>query len=380
MMLPRLRDPYFNYRYRHQLHVLRVTVAISLTYTLLLIFNFPHAVWALLSALVVMNNLPYVGGVLDKGGQRLLGTLLGALWGILITLIPGTPHLVVAGWALLGIALATGITFTTRYVYSGLMFCVSLLVVVGDGQQDLSIALWRFFNVMLGTSVGIAVTALLLPQKATDVLRFLLAENLDTLARLYHTHTSASTSADIDTKQLVGEIGSRLIKQQGLMDSIERERRLRHEELEQILSLQWRMLSTVELLLNTLWNTRAGYERIKSLKGFRDQQHHLARALGTLAFQVRTGQNIDITVEPFDLQRHADAITSANTEEGRMLFSPGGYLWLNRELYRLSLELISQLGGIRRLPSRRLRRRAKRHKLIASQPVEYHNKSKGFDP
>ncbi|QTF90972.1 FUSC family protein [Halomonas sp. BM-2019] len=356
MNLPPLRDPFFTYRYRRRLHVLRVVLALTVTFVIIRLFEIPHSSWALVSTVMVMGNLPHIGGVLDKGRQRLLGTLLGAGSGlVLILLPPGLPLLIPAG-SLAAIGVATWLTFGNRHGYSGLMFAVSLLLVIGDGSHDLGVGLWRAFDVLLGTLVGILVTVLVLPQKATDMMRFMLAENLDRMARLFHVHTTAATALDVDTRALLKATSSALVKQRGLVDAIHRERRLNREELDDIISLQRRMLSTIELLLETHWTTRQGHDRIEAMAGLRDEQHRLARELGTLAFQVRTGQPIEVEISQFDLQRHAALATNARSDEGRVLFSPSGYLWLNRELARLTQALVTRLGGLTRLPSRRLRR------------------------
>lgn len=365
MSLLRLRDPYYNYHYRHRLHVLRTSLALIITYLVINLVDIPHSSWALVSTLMVMGNLPHIGGVLDKGGQRLVGTILGATWGIILVLVPDAPSGVVPFWTLIAIAIATYATFTSRYGYGALMFGISLLLVVGDGNHDLSIALWRAFNVLLGTLIGILVTVLVLPLKATDILRFLLADNLDKLARLYHAHTSALAASDIDTRDLLKIITAQLAQQRGLIDAIHSERRLRRNELDDLLSLQRRMLSTIELLLETHWTTRAGHDRIDAMSGLREEQHHLARVLGTLAFQVRTGQPVEVEVRHFDLQQYATQATTARAEDGRVLFSPSGYLWLNRELAMLTRKLSLRLGSLHRLPSKRLRRRAAHHTLIS---------------
>lgn len=362
MILSRLRDPYFTHRHRRKLHVLRVGVALCVTFGIVQLFAIPHGGWALVSTVMVMGNLPHIGGVLDKGRQRLLGTLLGAGSGLLLILVP-LPAAAVALGALIGIAAVTWLTFGKRYGYSGLMFAISLLLVIGDGTHDLGIALWRSADVLLGTLVGISVTVLLMPQKATDIMRFMLADNLDRMARLYHAHTSATGAPDIDARALLKATSDLLVKQRGLVDAIHREHRLTRSELDDLISLQRRMLSTIELLLETHWTTRAGHERIDAMVGLRDQQHALARDIGTLAFQVRTGQPIEVAIAPFELQRHAALASDAHAEDGRALFSPSGYLWLNRELARLSRELVQRLGGLERLPSRRLRKRAPDHGL-----------------
>ncbi|MGB8713528.1 MAG: FUSC family protein, partial [Onishia taeanensis] len=65
MPLPRLRDPYINYRNRHLLHVMRVTLALTITFAFIDIFKVPHSSWALVSTVMVLGNLPHIGGVLD---------------------------------------------------------------------------------------------------------------------------------------------------------------------------------------------------------------------------------------------------------------------------------------------------------------------------
>jgi len=363
MILPHLRDPYFNYQHRRKLHVLRIVLALCITFAIIELFAIQHSGWALVSTIMVMGNLPHIGGVLDKGRQRLLGTLLGAGWGLLLLLMPlPWPPLVAVG-ALAGIAAATWLTFGNRHGYSGLMFAISLLLVIGDGTRELDIALWRAFDVLLGTLVGITVTLLVLAQKATDMMRFMLADNLDRMARLYHAHTSATQAPDIDARDLLKATSSLLVKQRGLVDAIHRERRLTRQEMDDLISLQRRMLSTIELLLETHWSSRDGHQRIDAMRGLREEQHALARSIGTLAFQVRTGQPVDVTITPFELQRHADLANNARSDDGRILFSPSGYLWLNRELARLTHDLAQRLGGLARLPSRRLRRQAPRHGL-----------------
>ncbi|SDJ36964.1 FUSC family protein [Billgrantia gudaonensis] len=372
MNLPPLRDPHLNYRYRRRLHVVRVLLALSVTFAIISLFELPHSGWALVSTVMVMGNLPHVGGVLDKGRQRLLGSLLGAGWGLLLILVPLSPTLVIPLGALIGIGAATWLTFGSRHGYSGLMFAISLLLVIGAGNQELDVALWRAFDVLLGTLVGIAVTALVLPQKATDMMRFLLADNLERLARLYQAHTESTHAPDVDTQRLLKAASKLLVKQRNLVDAIHRERRLRRDELDELISLQRRMLSTIELLLETHWTTRAGHERIAAMVGLREEQFRLASELDTLAYQVRTGQPIDVAISPFDLQRHAELACNARSEDGRVLFSPSGYLWLNRELARLAQALVSQLGSLERLPSRRLRRASGRSRFIAdrTEPVQ----------
>ncbi|WP_084155747.1 FUSC family protein [Halomonas halocynthiae] len=363
MMLSRLRDPYISQRYPQIFYVLRVALALCCTYALTSWLHLPSSSWALVSTVMVMGNLPHIGGVLDKGRQRLFGSIAGALFGLTMIILPLDIPALLPLSALIGTLLALWFSYNKRYGYGALMFAISLLLVIGDGNQDLSVALWRSANVLLGTSIGILATVLVMPQKSTDLMRFGLADNLDQMAKLYQAHASSTAAPGGETQELFKDCTERLIKQRALIEGVHRERRLTRRETDDIISLQRRMLSTIELLLETHWNSRAGHDQISAMQGLRHQQHMLAKEIGTLAFQIRAGQSIDVLISPFTLDHHAELAMTACAESGRQLFSPAGYLWLNRELARLSRELRDQLGGLEHLPSQRLRRRAKHHGL-----------------
>nr|WP_300311125.1 FUSC family protein [Halomonas sp.] len=376
MLLGRLRDPFINHRHRRLFHVLRVSLALAITFAIIQVLPFEHSGWALVSTAMVMGNLPHIGGVLDKGRQRLAGTILGATLGLALIMLHLPPWGIYLG-ALLGIATCTWVVFPGRQAYSGLMFSVSLLLVIGDGNQAFSVALWRATDVLLGTLVGIAATVLFLPQKATDLMRFMLADCLDGMAQLYHAHTSATSAPDLDTRNLLKSTSRLLVKQRGLSDAIHREGRLNRTDVDELISYQRRMLSTIELLLETHWTTREGHSCINAMKGLREQQHTLARGLGTLALKVRTGQSIDFSITPFVLQPFAELAMSARGKDERVLFSPSGYLWLNRELARLAIATAERLGRLERLPSKRLHNRAQRRGLLRTTP--YDNKEGNQD-
>lgn len=357
------RDPFFTYRHRKAIHTFRALVALALTLLALHLLDLPHGSWALVSVLMVMGGLPHIGGVLEKGLQRLAGTIMGGLIGIVLLLMPMLVSAIPLAM-LAVICLATYTTFNSRYSYSVAMFNITLVMVLGDGNPDISVAVWRSCNVVLGTCIAIAVTMVVQPQKATDVLRFLLASNLDRLARVYRIHSRTGDYDSTDTGELMKQASTRLIAQRGLVDAVHREGRLKRGVLNEILSLERRMISTVELLLETHWDTKDGHTLIEGMTGLREEQRKLAEALGTLAYEIRTGQLINLDITPFNLQQYAEVAMHAQTQSGRALFSPSGYLWLNRELGQQTMALVAVLGNIQRLPSQRLRKRARKGHLI----------------
>ena len=189
-------------------------------------------------------------------------------------------------------------------------------------------------------------------------MRFMLAGNLDRLARVYRTHTRTGAYDPDYTAKLMKEASVRLIKQRALIEAVHRESRVKRGIFNDILSLQRRMISTVELLIETHWDTHDGHDLIEGMNGLREQQRKLACALGTLAYEIRTGQPIYIDAIVFDLEPYAETALTAQSDTGRALFSPSGYLWLNHELSQQTAALVALLSNIPRLPSRRLRKRA----------------------
>ncbi|MGJ8521964.1 Inner membrane protein YeeA [Carnimonas sp. R-84981] len=357
------RDAFFIYRHRQAVHVLRSVVALAILFALLYLFDVPYGSWTLVSAVMVMGSLPHVGGVVIKGLQRLLGTFLGALYGVALLLFIHD-NLLQHVLTLIGIGFALYITFTSRHGYSALMFSISLVTVVGDNDPDITIGIWRAINVLVGTGVAILVTALVLPQRATDAARFLLADNIDKLNRLYQICITDSTFDSELKLKMIKTVSAQFATQRSLSDAVHQEGDIKRNTLADILLTEQRMISTVELLQETLWDTRDGYEVVEQLEGLRDEQRTLSEQLSVVAHQVRTGQPITAKVTPFSLQRYAERALHCQTQNGRWLYSPSGYLWLNRELAIATERLITTLNTVRRLPSRRLSRRAHRAHLI----------------
>ncbi|MFP3367050.1 hypothetical protein R0J93_25740, partial [Pseudoalteromonas sp. SIMBA_148] len=84
---------------------------------------------------------------------------------------------------------------------------------------------------------------------------FLLADNLDKLARLYHGHTKAEREGVNEGLALVRATSAQLVKLRGLVDAVAQEGRINRADIEEILSFERRMISTIELLQETHWNT-----------------------------------------------------------------------------------------------------------------------------
>jgi uncharacterized membrane protein YccC len=135
----------------------RLLSSIALAYGSASLLRLPDPFWAGVTAVVVTQ--PVLGAALTAGRDRILGTLLGALAGLLVIVggRQGLPLMPMFWIALVPLAVLTAIWANLR------MSCITLIVVLLVPPLGLSFArpLDRIIEILLGTLTSIAVTAAL---------------------------------------------------------------------------------------------------------------------------------------------------------------------------------------------------------------------------
>jgi uncharacterized membrane protein YccC len=154
--------------YRPQLRFcLRVTVAALATFAIGRGFDFPlHGLWAVITAIVVSQVS--VGGSLRATIEYNVGTLGGAIFAVAIGLV--VPHATplsqafVLALAVAPLALAASISPSFRVA----PFSAVLVLLIGAelGQSPIASAFTRILEVAIGGAVAVAVSVLVLPDRA----------------------------------------------------------------------------------------------------------------------------------------------------------------------------------------------------------------------
>jgi uncharacterized membrane protein YccC len=162
----------------------RIIVASVLTFAIAHLLGFKQSYWAVLTALIVMQSS--VGGSIKATGDRFIGSLGGAVWGVLVCLV--VPHADVFTLALalaLAIApLAVVVAFNPAMRVAPVTSVIILLTPTSALVGPVAAAFQRMLEVGLGSVVAVAVAFLLAPAKSVSTLGVAASRALSHMADL----------------------------------------------------------------------------------------------------------------------------------------------------------------------------------------------------
>ena len=146
----------------------RVTLASALAMAGGMALSDQRWFWAVITTYVVMLGARSRGDTMVKGAQRLGGTVLGLVGGLLLaTAIGGNP-----AWDVAGLLLATfGMYYTFLVSYTQGIFCVTVLLGLlysAMGSTLAPLLVLRLEETAIGTAAAILVSLLVLPARTRD--------------------------------------------------------------------------------------------------------------------------------------------------------------------------------------------------------------------
>ena len=167
-------------RRRLLVHAAKTALAAALCWWLALRFGMHDGYWGAISAIIVLQS--NVGATVTASRDRLLGTLLGALLGFAFSLFGALP------WNfILAVLLAVIVSGLLGLRNSSRLACVTIAIImlVPKAGTRWDLALDRVGEVLLGIVVALAVTTLVLPDRARLWLRDGLAQEFLLLGALF---------------------------------------------------------------------------------------------------------------------------------------------------------------------------------------------------
>ena len=176
---------------------LRTTLAGLITFALGHVLKLPQAYWAVITSVIVVQAS--VATSLKAGVDRMLGTLAGGIWGVGVTL--ALPH---------HSPLTLGVTLVVAQVQLG----------------PLHYALDRVLEIALGCLIGLAVSVLILPDRAQGLLAEAAADVLLALRELDDLLLAEMTRPPDAAAHTAthGRLNQALSRAEGLVDEVKRER------------------------------------------------------------------------------------------------------------------------------------------------------------
>ncbi len=159
-------------RQRLLIHAAKTALAAALCWWLALRFGLHDGYWGSISAIIVLQS--NVGATVTASRDRLLGTLIGAALGFGFSLL-NAPLLLSYVLALLAAVLISGLLGLSN---SSRLACVTITIIMLVHKEGprWGLAFDRVTEVMMGIVVALAVTTLILPDRARLRLRDGLAQ------------------------------------------------------------------------------------------------------------------------------------------------------------------------------------------------------------
>ncbi|HWV07781.1 FUSC family protein [Ralstonia sp.] len=246
-LLRLVRDPHRRYQHARYIHATRVGLGVLLSIAVTSGFGWPHGEWATISLLIVIAGLQHHGNIRKRAAERAWGTLIGAVAGLLIIVQQTWLGHLPLTYALT--AIACGICAyhaIGKGGYIALLAAITLVIVVGHGDNNLLDGAWRTLNVLVGIAIAL-LFSFALPLYATYSWRYRLAEALRECARAYANLGQADAASGERSKHL-GKLNTLLVQLRSLMPSVSKEIDVPVERLENIQRSLRICISTLELL------------------------------------------------------------------------------------------------------------------------------------
>ncbi|QDO93995.1 hypothetical protein FNB79_08365 [Formosa sediminum] len=186
-------------------HTLRLTISILVAFLLGQFFEIRNAYWIILTIIVIMR--PNYGLTKERTKNRILGTLIGALFAIVIIMLTTNPIIyailaaisLMFGFALIQQNYRVGATFITTYI----IFVYALL-----DPNAMTVVKFRVIDTLIGALISFCATYFLWPnweyKNLDDVIESVIKNNtiyLVATKNLYHSKNTDNINYKVPRKE-----------------------------------------------------------------------------------------------------------------------------------------------------------------------------------
>lgn len=173
------------FKYYRLVHSARIAVAFVVMFAATRTLDLHNITWPLITLVVVMGPISYWGNVFPRALQRISGTCIGALSGIVALYLETISIPLLMIWCS-GVMFVCGYLALGKQPYAGLLIGITLAVVLGAHEGSFTQALWRSGDVVLGSAVALFFCSIF-PQRAFIHWRLKISANLLEISKVHHT-------------------------------------------------------------------------------------------------------------------------------------------------------------------------------------------------
>ncbi|MCL9775132.1 FUSC family protein [Vibrio methylphosphonaticus] len=329
----------FIFKYYRVVHGIRISAAFVITLIATTYLDLPESTWILITLVVVIGPISYLGNVLPRAWHRTLGTLIGAVSGVLAIYL--------GQWSLGLMYLWCGIVmFLSAYFalgkrpYVGLLVGITLAVTIGASNHDIEVALWRGLDVTLGCALAVFF-CFIYPQRAFIHWRMRLGAALNSFSTIYQLSSSPNVIEKPNIERYQTHLMKEMVTLRSLISPSVKESKLNAQLFEATQVYLRNMVYSFELLHTSYWSDRNSHLNMlwsKELSQCQKVIHSEIKSLSNLAI---TGELVS-DFSGHDLQKLMNELKQSMPTIAGDEMSIHGYLWLN-------IKLMEDLVSLRRL-------------------------------
>src|SRR3990167_1684223 len=287
------------------IYISKIVFAIMIGYGIAPLLPWEHSSWLLITIVVVMSFHIAIGTQLHRGILRIVGTLLGALIGLVGILF--NAHWIVKIFFIILMCyiflMQTILYKNWRYV--GVLACATFLIIITSPGNPITLAYQRIVEIMIGFVIAISVSLYVKPISASQHGVRLIQQNWKLFLELTHKVLSESLRIHSDTDEVhdyENKLRDNLVELHNLETSLKYEKHKNQQQyfnkMDRYQSAIYRYLTLIEVTLSEyLDNPLHQSERLKNAL------HHIGEILEEdLGFLLGKKGNIN-TVRAVDIKK-----------------------------------------------------------------------------
>ncbi|BDD01808.1 FUSC family protein [Persicobacter psychrovividus] len=336
----------FLYQNHKKIHLYKTAVTLMLTYLIGIYYNVPHSGWATITVVVLLLPYPQVGDVARRSLQRSMGTAVGAIYGIITLFLFHGNIWLNALFFIIAVIIFSEKLFK-KFDYATLTGLLALTIVFG-ASHSLESGLWRCGQVIIGSIISY-IAASIMPIKAQRRIQLEASDCIAKMNEIYKTYyTPHRSERPKDASKQFRKLTKHIVAQRKSSSSAINESKYlkaQEESLDQFIVAQRLMAGALELLWQTQWASKRGFEYIKEMSSIEEQQTQWEQISDELVADLRQNNHYrvhnDITVSMSESRKELHEMFVAHPDDTPL--SPVAYVWLHRH-YAVQLIRLQQLA------------------------------------
>lgn len=320
------------YKHYRVVHGCRIALAFVLTFVLVRLLDIPEGTWPLITLVVVMGPISFWGNVVPRAFERIGGTVLGSALGLIALKLELISFPVMLLWCAVAMFLCGWLALGKK-PYQALLIGITLAVVVGAPAGDMTTALWRSGDVILGSLLAMLFTGIW-PQRAFLHWRIQMANYVTAFNRVYQAGFSPNLIERPRLEKHLQKILNDVVKMRGLITPASKETHIQKAIFEAIQTVSRNLVCMLELQINAHWASRPSHLLMLNAHTLKETQQMTQQTLLTIAHALYEGN-------PQPIRANSERLNEIVTELKQLMNERQGdnvaetpihgYVWLSME-------------------------------------------------